>query len=217
MQTNIQLRPNTVRVIDCIQWILQQVKAGGFYYTDGMVVDRNRDPRRLVLDQDAALRKYGSLVRIKEGDSKTLTGRRGFVGATTRTVQRIELICFQVLAEVQDRAGVSIDMIQGWLRHDIKVALGTDDVSGTTAIERAVPLMNQATGPWGGPGTFGPPPSCIDIEVLGHLAGSLAEFPYCHQTVMVSYEYDEYGVVQRPGSSPGDIPVQTGFDEPMYP
>jgi hypothetical protein len=219
MQTNIQFRPNTVRVIDCIQFILQQIKpgAGDFYFTDGMVVDRNRDPRRLLLDQDAGLRKYGTLVRIKEGDSKKATGSKGFVGATSRTVQHIELICVQLMADAQDRAGVTIDMLQGWLRHDIEVALGSDDVSGATCIQRATPLMNQVKGPWGDVGTFGPPPSCIDMEVMGHLAGSIVDFPGCHQTVIVSYIYDEYGLARRPGSSPGDIPVHSGFDEPMYP
>lgn len=188
MQTNKTLRTNTTKVFDCVQWQLQRISVANGFYTDHVCVDRSRDPRVLYQDKATEYRKYGALVRIKKADAR-LDSRT--LGGTKRKHQHFELYCLQNLATEQDRAGITLDQIQDWLRHDIEWLLTIDDTFN--CIMQAAEALNAADGTWG------PAPSCFALQMDADLAGPMQFFPVCSQVLQFSYYYDESEPRGRPG------------------
>ena len=205
MQSNIQLRPNVVRVVDCIEYLLQQIKPANnnenmTYYTDGVVVDRKRDPRKITQDKVEDYRALGTLVRISLGSRKLGTGNDGSqLGVMYRKSMNVNLYCFQVLSQEQDIAGVTEDLIQDWLEHDITWTLA-NSMNGMNPIQRASYALNTIAGSWGPIGTFGGPPSCINWKYHSTLAGPVAGFPNLTQMIQFTFDYDEFGPAGTPGT-----------------
>lgn len=203
-QINPALRTNSVKVLDCIEWLLRQIKPANSdeqrtYYTDGVVVDRKRDTRRIVQDLAADVNSIGTLARIKEGNVKLLTGKKGIIGNAKRQLAGVDLVCWSVMQPPQDRAGITGDQLLGWLRHDVDVALSNDN-DGNPAILRAAMSLVGESGPWGGPGLWGSVPSCFDLTITGSLAGPMSNFPYFMQVIQIEYLFDEFNPGRISGS-----------------
>jgi hypothetical protein len=191
-------------VLDCIEHLLNQVKpansdANRAYFTDGIVVDRRRDPRKVYADLATELKNKGAYIRIKEGPGKILTGNKGFVGNAYRTLSAVDLICWSYMTAQQDAAGITSDQLTSWLRHDINTALSTDE-DGTTCIIRASVALSQQKGPWGDPGTWGFAPNCMDLVMTGWLDGPMSTWPAVMQVIQLSYLSDEYSAGRIPGT-----------------
>lgn len=189
MPTTTITRTNTVRVLDCLQWHLERINASNGFATDGVTVDRSRDPRKVNQDIAAEFRASGTLVRIKMSDGEWLRGTRGVVGGVRRKQQQVELICAQELTQDQDEAGITVDMIQDWLRHDIEWGVLDADPNFLDAAE----ALRTADPDWGNA------PSCINFQIDKYLAGPASTFPIVWQVFVCSYLYDEYS----PGGTPG--------------
>jgi hypothetical protein len=187
-QTDAKIKTNTIKVVDCLELILKSITIANGYITDGIVVDRSRDPRVLWQNKDSEYRKTGTMVRIKMGDWKKLRNKQGAVGQTRRKLQTIEFICSQTLTKTQDPEQIKIDMIQDWLRHDIEDAIYSD-----------LTLMEAATALNVIDGTWGTVPSYINASIDQGLTGSVAYFPDCYQTFVLTYEYEESGDTGIPG------------------
>ena len=209
-QVNPASRPNATKIIDCLTWLLEQISpanngnpakngAGRAYATDGVVIERTRDPRKLNQDLATDFRRVGTLIKIRESTEQTLTGNKGIVGNSKRRLATLELICFQAMSDQQDRAKITADQIQAWLREDIDQALSNDD-TGIDCITRASNSLSASAGPWGAAGMWGRRPTCIDLTIVGYInANPLTEFPNFVQTIKLSYLYDKLG----PGRIPG--------------
>lgn len=198
-QLNAQLRTNTTRVIDCLEFILAD---GGEhtcrrFNTQGIVVDRDHDPTVLFEDRASVYREKGTLIRIKVGDMRAAragSGSRELVspmGGTNRTEQTIELICAQTLSAAQKDKRITMDQISDWLRHDVVWGLANDPHSGESAVVIAAAELNSRKGVWGDVGTFGGPPSCMSMKVEQGLAGSIITGYDVYTTYVVTYLYDE--------------------------
>lgn len=195
LNTNVQQRTNTTLVMDILEWHLQQIGPNTGCYTGALTVDRRTDVRKIWQDNTLSYRENGSLVRIKQGKQKLLTGKGGLVGSSTRYSREIELYCFQELADEQDRAQITIDQIQDWLLHDIQWQI-RDDMLNNFALAKAA--LQSSTGPWGGPGTWNYRVSCINCH-LESVVSLPTAFPKCAQILVYSYLYDEVS----PGGSQG--------------
>lgn len=206
-QTNVYLRGNSTRVIDCVEWLLRQINpanndANRQYNTTGVAVDRTRDTSKAVRDTNADYLKYGTLIRIKESGSKILSGPGVQIGNARRDLFHIELHCWQTISDTQVRAGVTADQIMGWLRDDIDSALSTNpEPEGIDCIQRAsnalqlVQWYNMPVGTWG------ILPSCMYLHTISYMAGPMALFPEFAQVIHIQYRANKSRSDQRPGIS----------------
>jgi hypothetical protein len=186
MQLAVQYT-NTVKVLDCLEYTFNRITIANGWLTDGVVVDRKRDPRIIFQNKDDQYRKLGALIRMKVGDWKKVAGNRpggGPIGNTRRKKQIIELICGQSLTPEQSQAGIDVEMIKDWLRHDIEWSLRDDMqlINAATAVSAA----KAAEGIF-----WGTAPEVINASLDEGMAGSINAFPEVYQTLIFSYEYDE--------------------------
>jgi hypothetical protein len=191
-QTDASKRPNTTRVLDMIEWHLRNFSIANGDYIEDIGVDRLRDPRLLWQNTPQDLRDKGTIVRIKAGDWKKVSGE---MGGNRRKLQTVELYCFQSLGNAQDDSQVSIDLMQDWLRHDIEKHLAEDMLLG---FQQAVGGLNQQKGPWGDAGTWGKAPSCINLQVTEGIIGPYSH-PRASMLIRLQYLFDE----AAPGGVPG--------------
>jgi hypothetical protein len=125
--------PNHSRVIRCIQWLLQRITHDNGFYTNGVVVDLDGDPRLMVQDRDgsptdrlAAFEQYKAGFSLQLGDAVMTQATGAAVGAAMRWEQQVKIHAYQQISIAQEAAGLTLSDIHGMLRRDAEWVLMKD-------------------------------------------------------------------------------------------
>lgn len=185
------VRSNTTRVLDLLEWHCNNISPDNGFISGPVVCNRSNDPRLQRQDQNQEFRQKLTRVTLKLADSRLLDstkpGMRGTLGGVRRKWNRVEAIVAQALSKEQDAAGITSDVIQEWFRVDLEwgCLYRVDSSNRPTFLTAPVNDLAAKYPGW-------QVPSCINPRVTEVLHGPLLSGTNSVFVMRIEFLSDEY-------------------------
>jgi hypothetical protein len=114
--------PNQARILRGVEWLLQRITHANDFYTDGLVLDRDRDPTSFLQNRPREYaERYNAGVILRLGERK-LQRERAPLGQH-RWRQTLYFYCVRTIT---DRTGLALTDLEAMLKEDVEHALDYD-------------------------------------------------------------------------------------------
>lgn len=170
---------NLVRVIDGLQWILNnKLNADNGYRTDGTCVIRGKDPREYQQQNAKDYAKFNRCVSIRPGDG--LKNRKKSL-SVNRWQRAISLWCTATLSLEQQRDGTALDALTLNFQRDLDLLI--DQNSDLKAAFASLHAQKPDDGY--------DQTSCIGLKLLEFHEGDGSPWPSASFLAVCMVEFDE--------------------------